>query len=96
MGETVNNSFEQVAQSKHFWVDVDLERNAGHIFPLEAFLPLFSMFCFVFCFAFLALCELLTRMNQRHLELVCHCALGDACVRVRGHLLVHTEKPSVI
>lgn len=70
--KTVNNSFEQVAQSKHFWVDVDLERNAGHFFP-------FGGFFFHWNF-FIALYELLTRLNQRH---QCAAAPLAACVRAR-------------
>lgn len=43
----VYTSFEQVAQRKHSWVDVDLEWNAAQIFPFEAFFIVF-FFWFVF------------------------------------------------
>lgn len=40
----VYTSFEQVAQRKHSWVDVDLEWNAAQIFPFEAFFIVFFFF----------------------------------------------------
>lgn len=42
--KTVYTSFEQVAQRKHSWVDVDLEWNAGQIFPFQAFFIVFFFF----------------------------------------------------
>lgn len=58
----VYTSFEQVAQRKHSWVDVDLEWNAAQIFPFEAF-----FIVFFFLVRFSALYNYLTRLNERHL-----------------------------